>query len=94
MGDPFVHDTPKPLNRVQMRGIRWQKVQLNLAIWAIQPWLKNLGMVIAGIVQIDMDYTHVGIVPFQFFQHLPSSLCIDFFGFNKGEVEGFQIDRP
>lgn len=51
-------------------------------------------MMIAGIVHIDVDDCHRGIVAFQLFQHLFCRQRIDLLSFHKGEVEGLKIKRP
>jgi hypothetical protein len=53
--NPIVHDAPKELDWVEVRCICWLEMQLHPAFWAVEPSLKYLGMMIAGIVDKDMD---------------------------------------
>ena len=91
--DPIVHDAPKALDRVKMRGICWQEMQLHPVLWAVEPWLKYLGMMIAGIVDKDMDGRHGLVVALQLCQHLLGCLGIDLLAFHKGELEGLKVKR-
>ena len=50
-------------------------------------------MMIAGIVDKNMDGRHGLVVAFQFFQHLSGCLSIDFLAFHKGELEGLKVKR-
>jgi hypothetical protein len=53
--DMLVHQAPKPLDRIQMRAIGRNEVALDPAPWSRQPSLHQLGVVVAGIVQKQMD---------------------------------------
>ena len=44
MGDVFVHDAPKPLDRVEMRRTRRQDMQFQPAVGPLQPWLQHPGI--------------------------------------------------
>ena len=55
MGDAFVHDAPKPLDRVEMRSIRRQDMQFQPAVGPFQPWLQHPGMMVAGIVKKQVN---------------------------------------
>ena len=44
-------------------------------------------MMIAGIVDKNMDGRHGLVVAFQFFQHLSGCLSIDFLAFHKSELK-------
>ncbi len=94
MGDPFVHDAPETFDWVEMWGIGRQKVQLHPPLRAFKPWLEYLGVMIAGIVQEDMDGSHGWVVALQLCQqHLSGCLDIDLLTFHEGELEGFKIKR-
>ena len=68
-------------------------MQLDLAVWAVQPWLKYLGVVITRVVHEDMNGGHCRVVVFQLFQHLFGRLGVDLLALNKGELEGLKIER-
>ena len=68
-------------------------MQLYLAIWAVQPWLKYLGVVITRVVHEDMNGRHCRVVAFQLFQHLFGRLGVDLLTLNKGELEGLKVER-
>ena len=51
----LVHDAPEPLNRVQMRAIGRDEMQLDPTIGDSEPLAHKLGVMIAGIVEEDMD---------------------------------------
>ena len=93
VGDPFVHDAPQALNRVEMWGICRQKRQLHPPFRAVQPWLEYLGMVIARIVDKDMDGCLGRVVALQLFQHGPCRLGIDLFALHECELESLKVKR-
>ena len=68
-------------------------MQLHPAFRAVEPWLKYLGMMIAGIVDKDMDGRPGLVVALQLFQHLLGCLGIDLFAFYKGELECLKVKR-
>src|SRR5271170_2444373 len=47
--DVFVHDAPQSLDRVQMRAIGGEKMQLGAAARAGQPFLHELGVMVARV---------------------------------------------
>jgi len=57
------------------------------------PWLEYLGVMIAGIVQEDMDGSHGWGAALQLFQYLSGCLGIDLLTFHEGERQGFKIKR-
>ena len=93
MGDAFVHDTPKALNRVEMRGVCRQELQLHPTFGAVQPWLEYPGMVITRIVDKNMDGRFGRVVALRLFQHGPCRLGIDLLAFHKSKLERFKIER-
>ena len=57
MGNPLVHETPKRLNAgiADVGAVRAGSGVL-YDIQSIKPWLKQLGMMIARIVEDDVNY--------------------------------------
>src|SRR6202030_4175595 len=55
VGDMLVHQAPKPLDRIQMRAIGGNEVEVYPALRSCQPSLHQFGVVVAGIVQKQMD---------------------------------------
>ena len=55
MGNPLVHETPKRLNGIEMRRVWRQEVEFYTTSRSIKPWLKQLGMMIAHIVEDDVN---------------------------------------
>ncbi len=91
--DPFMHDAPQALDRVEMWSICRQEMQPHPAFRAIQPWLEYPGVVVSGIVDKDMYGRHRRIVALRFFQHGAGGLRADLLAFDKGKLEGFKVER-
>ena len=58
MCNGLMHRAPQSLNRVEMRTIGWDEVKNDAAPRLIKPLPHHLGVVIAGVVEEDMDQTH------------------------------------
>ena len=67
MGNPLVHETPKRLNGIEMRRVWRQEVEFYTTSRSIKPWLKQLGMMIARIVEDDVNYIRQRIRLFRSF---------------------------
>ena len=50
-------------------------------------------MMIAGIVDKNMDGRHGLVVAFQLFQHLSGCLGIDLLAFHRGDLESLKVKR-
>jgi len=53
--DVSVHEAPEPLDRIEMRTIGRDEMQLDPAAGPGEPLLHQLGMMIARVVEKDMD---------------------------------------
>lgn len=75
------------------RRVGRQTVQLYPTLRAFKPRLEYLGVMMAGIVQENMDGSHGWVVALQLFQHLSGCLGIDLLTFHEGELEGLKVKR-
>src|SRR3954470_17586008 len=58
VGHVLVHQSPEPLDRVQMRAVDRHEMAPDPPAWHGQPVLNRPGVMIAGIVQKHMDDPH------------------------------------
>jgi hypothetical protein len=58
VGDVAVHDAPEPLDRIEMRAIGRNEMQLDPAAGPRQPFRHQFGVMIARIVEKDMEERH------------------------------------
>ena len=91
MGNPLVHETPKRLNGIEMRRVWRQEVEFYTTSRSIKPWLKQLGMMIARIVEDDVNKIRQRIGYFDLFQQLKGGFGIDPFTLNGDELETIEI---
>src|ERR1700724_2315913 len=68
-------------------------MQLDPATRSGQPFLHELGVMIARIVQEYVDADHQRIERFQRFQQPDRRYRVDRFGFDHAGLAGFEIDR-
>src|ERR1700761_2026628 len=76
-----------------MRAKGRQEMQLDPAPGPGQPFLHELGVVIARVVQEYVDADHEGIQRFQRFEQPDRRLRVDRFGFDQAGLAALQIDR-
>jgi len=57
VGDVFVHQAPQPLDGIEMGTIGRKEVQHDLAPGRRKPLFDDVGMMIAGVVDKDVDET-------------------------------------
>ena len=55
VGDVSVHEAPQPFNRIEMRTIGRDEMQFDPAPRPGKPFLHQFGMMIACVVEKDMD---------------------------------------
>ena len=55
MRDVSVHEAPQPLDRIEMRAIGRDEMQLDPAPGSSKPFLHQPGVMIARVVKKDMD---------------------------------------
>src|SRR5258708_6449803 len=55
VGDVSVHEAPQPFDRIEMRTIGRDEIQFDPAPRPGKPFLHQLGMMIARVVEKDMD---------------------------------------
>src|ERR1700677_4716925 len=68
VGDILVHHAPEPLDRVQVRAVGGEEVQLDPASGPRQPFADEFGVMIACVVEEYVDVRHHGVQHFQRFQ--------------------------
>ena len=61
VGDVFVHQAPQPLDGIEMGTIGRKEVQHDRAPRHRKPLFDDLGMMIAGVVDKDVDEAHRGM---------------------------------
>ena len=94
MGDPLVHNAPKSLKSIKVGRVGRQEVQLCAQLRSFKPWLKYIGMIVTTrIVEHDVNCDLRRVVSLNQFQHFQGGFSIDFFAFDEGELEGFEIKR-
>ena len=93
VSEMFVHDAPQPFDWVQMRAIGGNEVQLDPAARLCQPFLHEYSMVIARVVEKDMDVRHRRILRFDRLQQPDCSCGIDGFHVDHGGFASLQINR-
>ena len=91
MGDVSVHDGPEPLNGIEMRAIGRQLDQMNATVFAQQERSDIGAFVVWGIVPNDVNDTFVRVSRLDLSEKLNGANPINGGWFNKGCVEGFQV---
>jgi len=92
VGDVFVHQSPEPLDGVQMRAIGWDEVQPDAAIGLGQPFLHQSRMVISGVIQKDVNELLGRIHCHDRDEQHDRAARIDGQGFDHFGLAGFQVD--
>src|SRR5580700_985583 len=82
VSEMLVHDAPQPLYRVQMWTVAGNEVQLDPSAGLRKPLLDENGVVVARIVQEDVDQRHLRISRFDCFQQLD----------RRSRIDGFHLD--
>ena len=91
MGDVIVHDGPEPLDGIEMRAIGRQWDQMNATVFARQERSDIGAFVVWGIVPNDVNDTFVRVSRLDLSEKLNGANPINGGWFNKGRVEGFQV---
>ena len=89
-----VHDAPQTLDGVQVRRIGWQEVQPDAAPRPLQERLERLRVMVAGVVQEDMDHPAVGMGALQLPQKPQARPGIDPLALHQREPHRLQVQRP
>ena len=89
----LVHHAPQPLDGVQMRTVGRDEVQLDPAARLGQPLLHKLGVMVPGVVQVNMDHRQERIQRFEGFQEPYCRGGIDGFCFDHARLPGFKVNR-
>ena len=58
--DVSEHEAPQPLDRIEMRAIARNEMQLDPATGSREPFLHQLGVMIARVVDKDMERANSG----------------------------------
>jgi hypothetical protein len=64
VGRALMHEAPASLDRIEVGTIGRDEVQHALATLPLEPFTHALGMMVAGIVQVDMDPSFLGMCNF------------------------------
>ena len=91
MGDVTVHDGPKPLDGIEVRAIGRQWDQMNATVFARQERSDIRAFVVWSIVPDDVNDTFVRASRLDLGEKLNGANLTDGGWFNKGRVEGFQV---
>ena len=91
MGDLTVHYGPEPLDGIEMRATGRQWDQMNATVFAQQERSDIGAFVVWGIVQNDVNDTFIRVPRLNLGEKLNGANSIDGGWFNKGRVEGFQV---
>ena len=91
MGDVSVHDGPEPLDTIEMRATGWQLDQMNATVCPRQGCSYIRAFVVWGIVPSEVDGTFIRVPRLDLDEKLNGANPINGGWFNKGRVEGFQV---
>jgi hypothetical protein len=78
MNAEFTNQLPDPLNRIELRTIRKQKIQPQFPPVIPQPGLQGSGMMISGVIQNDHHLLVGGTMAKEVFQEFTKSLPVEF----------------
>ena len=93
MGRVLMHEAPASLDRIEVRTVGRDEVQYALATLSLEPFTHSLGMMVAGIVQVDVDPSFLGMCSFDRLEQGDKTSCIDFGHFQHLCLARLQIDR-
>ena len=93
VGRVLMHEAPASLDRIEVGTIGRDEVQHALATLLLEPFTHALGMMVAGIVQVDMDPSFLGMCNFDRLEQRDQASCIDLGHFQHLCLARLQIDR-
>ena len=88
-----VHDSPEPLDRVEMRAIGRQLDKMDAAVCSGQKGSDIRPFVVGRIIPNNVNDAPVGVACLDFSQKLHSADPIDGGWLDKGRIEGFKVER-
>ena len=94
VGDTLVHDRPQTLNGVKVRAIWRQLDEVDPALWPCKEVPDIRPSVVGGVIPDDMDDAFIGVVGLYLDEKLGGADPINCCGFDKGRVEGFEVQGP
>jgi hypothetical protein len=77
VGDVLVHHLPQALDWVEVRAVGRHEVQDDAPPWLLQPVLDGSGMMVAGVVEEDVDAAHRLIGALQRCEQVDGALRVD-----------------
>ena len=83
VGDRVGPDTPKSLNRVEMRCVGRQKVQLHTTVGACKAWREDPGLMITRVVENDVKLPSLWGCFTPPFDNFPGCFCMDLLASTK-----------
>ena len=92
VGDVFVHQGPQPFDGIEMGTVGRKEVQHDFAPGLGKPLFDDVGLVIAGVVDEDVDEAHRGMRAFDLAQQLDEAQRVDCLDGENLRLAGFQID--
>ena len=93
VGRVLMHEAPASFDRIEVRTIGRDEVQHALASLSLEPFTHASGMMVAGIVQVDMDPSFLGMCSFNRLEQGDQASCSDLGYFQHLCLAGLQIDR-
>ena len=88
-----IHRVLLPAVAVQVRGVGRQEVQPDAAVGSLQEGFQRLRVMVAGVVQEDVDHPAAGVVALQS-QRPQGRAGVDPFAPAHGEPHRLQVQRP
>src|SRR5271165_6767542 len=92
VGDVLVHHLPQALDRVEVRTVGRHEVQDDAPPRLLQPVLDGSGMMVAGVVEEDVDAAHRRIGALQRGEQVDGALRVDGLDLLDAGQSGLQVD--
>src|SRR5271165_503880 len=92
VGDVLVHHLPKPFDRVEMRAVGRHEMQDDAPPRLLHPILDDFGVVVAGVVEEDVDAAHRRIGALQRFKQSDRARRVDGLNIHDAGLSGLQVD--
>jgi hypothetical protein len=87
-----MHQSPEPFDWVEVRAVGRDEVQFDAASWPCEPFLHQSGVMVAGIIEKQMNEPLAGMHVLNGNQQPDGALRIDSQGFQHCDPPGLQID--
>ena len=94
VGNVLMQDSPKPLNRIEMRAIGWQLDQMDTASCLGEEGSDIGSFVVGSVVPDDMNDALVRVALLDLGEKLHGTDPVDGCGLDKGCIESFEVYSP